>query len=106
MKENAQRIVNLKKVRNKRTAFLVIVLLQVLAVVLKATTCYPNINLPRMIAQDNDNKKVWLQAAASSETLNAVFIGGFTETDKVNGRTGKYAVIARLDLDQNTWAWR
>lgn len=92
--------------RNQRKVFLLLVLLQALTKVLTASDCYPSIKLPRIVYQNKNDKKVWLQTAASSETLNAVFIGGYTETDDINGRGGNYPVIARLDLDQNTWAWR
>ena len=50
---------------------------------------------------------MWLQSAAASETLNAIFAGGYTETTSINNNmAGKYAVVARMDLAQNTWAWR
>ena len=47
-----------------------------------------------------------MQALAGSEGLNTLFIGGMTESDRFKPQNGKQASIFRLDLAQNSWAWR
>ena len=47
-----------------------------------------------------------LQSAASSETLNAIFVGGYSEAYEINAASKTdFPIIARLDLAQNTWSW-
>ena len=46
-------------------------------------------------------------SAASSETLNALFVGGYSEAFLINAAAKlDFPIIARLDLAQNTWSWR
>ena len=46
-------------------------------------------------------------SAASSQTLNAVFVGGYSEAHAINAAARlDFPIIARLDLAQNTWSWR
>ena len=48
-----------------------------------------------------------LTSAASSETLNAIFVGGYSEAADINAAAkADFPIIARLDLAQNTWSWR
>ena len=47
-----------------------------------------------------------MQAMAASESLNALFIGGLTQSNSFKVPTGNKAGIFRLDLARNTWAWR
>ena len=48
-----------------------------------------------------------MQSMAASENLNALFVGGMSLSRdiEINAKS-KYAIIMRLDLEQNTWVWR
>ena len=46
-------------------------------------------------------------AAATHEATSAIYVGGNTASGDLNGRAaGFHPLIARLDMTQNTWAWR
>ena len=48
-----------------------------------------------------------MTAIASSDALNAIFIGGVMDGDDfVIGESTKLPIISRMDLDQQTWRWR
>ena len=62
-------------------------------------TCYPDMNFPMSIGQNMDDKQTWMDAAASSVALNAIFVGGMSEADHMNAeRTGRRAIILRMDM--------
>ena len=60
-----------------------------------------------MTGSRHDSEEDWLQAIAFSEGLNALFVDGTSREDNFKPVTGdQVASLFRLDLAQNTWAWR
>ena len=72
---------------------LAIINLQVLA-----TICFKDLKLPRLIAPDHQDKDTVMQAAAASDQLNALFVGGMAESDRFKVSSDKAASVFRLDL--------
>ena len=66
-----------------------------------ATTCYEGLHLPRLVGPQDADKDTFLYAMAGSESLNALFMGGFAESTKFKSSNAqsKSAVVMRLDLD-------
>ena len=60
--------------------------------------CYTGLKLPRVAGPQDDDKADYFQAISLSESLNAVFVGGMSESDKHKPVNGKLATIMRLDL--------
>ena len=71
-----------------------------------STTCYGDLKLPRLIGPQAEDFDTVMQAMAGSESLNALFIGGMTESSQFKPVSGKTASVFRLDLQQNSWVWR
>ena len=85
MKRNKQKIrLCLKKTNQMKFLLAALVVLHLVIGTVEAALCYDDIKLPRTIGPSDNSKKTWMQAMDSSETLDAVFVGGMTESDKLN----------------------
>ena len=75
-----------------------------------ASECFGGSKFPKMLAPRADNANSRYQAITASEELNAIFIGGYTESADLYTYDSYYGdplgVIARIDLDTNLYVFQ